>query len=93
MDDRTKPAFTVQTLVAQGPSLRDPITNAVTPPVHMSTTYLRDPDNGYRAGYIYGRCDNLSVQQAESLIAALEGADEALLFGSGMRPRPVCCSR
>ena len=45
---------------------------------------LRDPDNGYRAGYVYGRTDNVSVQQAESLIAALEGADEALLFGSGM---------
>jgi cystathionine gamma-synthase len=84
MDDQTKPAFTVQTLVAQGPGLPDPITNAVTPPVHMSTTFLRDPDNGYRAGYVYGRSDNLSVQQAESLIAALEGADEALLFGSGM---------
>ena len=50
----------------------------------MATTYLRDADNGYRAGYVYGRTDNVSVQQAESLIAALEGAEEALLFGSGM---------
>ena len=50
----------------------------------MSTTYLRDADNGYSAGYVYGRTDNVSVQQAESLIAALEGADEALMFGSGM---------
>ena len=50
----------------------------------MSTTYLRDADNGYRAGYVYGRTDNASVQQAECLIAALEGADDALLFGSGM---------
>ncbi len=84
MDDQTKPALTVQTLVAQGPGARDPVTNAVTPPVHMSTTFLRDPDNAYRAGYVYGRSDNFSVQQAENLIAALEGADEALLFSSGM---------
>ncbi len=84
MDDQTKPAFTVQTLVAQGPGARDPVTNAVTPPVHMSTTFLRDPDNAYRAGYVYGRSDNFSVQQAENLIAALEDADEALLFSSGM---------
>jgi cystathionine beta-lyase/cystathionine gamma-synthase len=50
----------------------------------MSTTYLRDADNGYSAGYVYGRTDNVSVEQAETLIARMEGADEALLFGSGM---------
>jgi hypothetical protein len=50
----------------------------------MSTTYLRDADNGYSGGRIYGATDNPSVQQAESLIAALEGADDAFLFGSGM---------
>jgi cystathionine gamma-synthase len=50
----------------------------------MSATYLRDADNGYSAGYVYGRTDNVSVEQAQNVIAALEGADEALLFGSGM---------
>jgi len=50
----------------------------------MSATFLRDPDNGYPSGYVYGRTDNASVQQAESFIATLEGADEALLFSSGM---------
>ena len=60
------------------------MTKGIVPPIHMSATYLRDADNGYRAGYVYGRTDNVSVQQAERMIAALEGADEALLFGSGM---------
>jgi cystathionine gamma-synthase len=50
----------------------------------MSTTYLRDADNGYSGGRIYGGIDNPSVQQAEDLIAALEGAEDALMFGSGM---------
>ena len=50
----------------------------------MSATYLRDADNGYSSGYVYGRTDNVSVQQVEALIAALEGADEAMMFGSGM---------
>jgi len=84
MDDRTKPAFTVKTLAAQPPGAQERITKAVTQPIHMSATYLRDPDNRYPAGHVYGRADNVSVQQAERLIAALEGAETALLFGSGM---------
>lgn len=84
MDDQTKPRFTSQTLVAQALGAYDPVTKAISPAIHMAATYLRDSDNGYRAGYVYGRADNVSVQQAENLIAALEGAEEALLFPSGM---------
>jgi cystathionine gamma-synthase len=84
MDDRAKPAFSLKTLAAQPPGAHELITRAVTQPIHMSATYLRDADNRYPAGYVYGRGDNVSVQQGEALIAALEGADEALLFGSGM---------
>ena len=83
MDDQTK-AVSLRTLAAQISGGHDPVTRAVIPPIHMSATFLRDPDNGYPAGYVYGRTDNLSVQQAEALIAALERADDALLFGSGM---------
>jgi cystathionine gamma-synthase len=50
----------------------------------MSSTYIRDPDNGYSTGRVYGRTDNASVQQAETLIAALEGGEQAMMFGSGM---------
>jgi cystathionine gamma-synthase len=84
MDDQTKSGFSAQTLVAQALGAHEPVTKATVPPIHMATTYLRDADNGYRAGHIYGRTDNLSVQQAQDLIAALEGAEEAFLFGSGM---------
>ncbi|MGI8526054.1 MAG: trans-sulfuration enzyme family protein [Pseudolabrys sp.] len=84
MDDQTKLRFSAQTLVAQALGVHEPVTKATVPSIHMATTYLRDADNGYRAGHVYGRTDNLSVQQAESLIAALEGAEEAFLFGSGM---------
>jgi cystathionine gamma-synthase len=84
MDDRAKPAFSLKTLAAQPPGAHELITRAVTQPIHMSATYLRDADNRYPAGYVYGRGDNVSVQQGEALIAALEGAEEALLFGSGM---------
>jgi len=84
MDDQTKSRFSPATIVAQALGVNDPVTKAIVPPIHMSATYLRDPDNGYRAGYVYGRTDNVSVEQAQNVIAALEGADEALLFGSGM---------
>ncbi len=74
----------VRTIAAQALGAIEPTTRAVVPPVHVATTFLRDPDNQYRAGFAYGRPDNATVRQAEGVIAALEGAGEALLFGSGM---------
>lgn len=73
-----------RTIAAQALGTIDPATKAVVPPVHVATTFLRDPDNQYRTGFAYGRPDNATVRQAEGVIAALEGATEALLFGSGM---------
>src|SRR2546421_2378736 len=73
-----------RTIAAQALGAIDPETKGVALPVHVSTTFIRDPDNQYRTGYIYGRPDNATVRQTESVIAALEGAHEALLFGSGM---------
>jgi cystathionine gamma-synthase len=59
-------------------------TRAITPPVHMSSTYLRDADNGYSSGRVYMRDQNPAFDQAEALITALEGGDQTLLFASGM---------
>jgi len=73
-----------RTLAAQALGTVDPLTHAVVPPLHVATTFIRDPDNEYRSGYAYGRPDNATVRQTESVIAALEGAHEALVFGSGM---------
>ncbi|HEV7440833.1 MAG TPA: aminotransferase class V-fold PLP-dependent enzyme, partial [Methylobacterium sp.] len=63
----------------------DPVTRAVVPPLHVSTTFIRDPDNAYSSGFSYARPDNATVREAESVIAMLEEAEAgALLFGSGM---------
>lgn len=78
------PQWKPRTLAAQALGAHDPVGGGVVPPVHVATTFLRDPDNQYRSGYAYGRPDNATVRQAEAVIAALEGAHEALLFGSGM---------
>ena len=73
-----------RTIAAQALGAIEPETKGVALPVHVSTTFIRDPDNQYRTGYVYGRPDNATVRQTEAVIAALEGAHEALLFGSGM---------
>src|SRR6266705_3760297 len=73
-----------RTIAAQALGAIEPETKAVALPVHVSTTYIRDPDNQYRTGYIYGRPDNATVRHTEAVIAALEGAHESMLFGSGM---------
>src|SRR5262249_44736251 len=72
-----------RSLAAQALGPIEPATKAVVPPVHVATTYVRDPDNAYRSGFVYGRPDNATVRQTERGIAALEGAEAALLFGSG----------
>ena len=62
----------------------DAQTKAVSPALHLSSTFIRDPDNEYRAGYAYGRDENPAYDQAQALLAALEEGQEALLFASGL---------
>jgi cystathionine gamma-synthase len=59
------------------------MTRALTPPIHVATTYIRDEDSNYSTGFVYGRSDNISIHQAEALIAELEQASEAMMFSSG----------
>ena len=73
-----------QTLAAQAMGWIDPQTRAITPPIHVSSTYLRDEDNQYRSGRVYARDNNPAFDQAEALLCALEHGHQALLFASGM---------
>ena len=77
-------ALSPRTLAVQAMGSIDPITKAIVMPLHMATTYVRDPDNQYRSGFSYGRPHNATVREAEAVLATLEGAAGALLFGSGM---------
>lgn len=78
--DIAKPA----TIAAQALGWVDEKTRAIAPPLHLSSTYLRDEDNQYRSGRNYARADNPAFDQPEAVLAALEGGAEALLFASGM---------
>ena len=71
-------------IAAQALGWIDETTRAITPPIHVSSTYLRDPDNQYRSGRVYARADNPAFDQAEAVIARLEDGAQAMLFASGM---------
>ena len=72
------------TLAAQGLGWVDEATKEVIPPIHLTTTYIRDPDNQYRTGRSYGRPHNPTHEVPEALLAKLEGGAGAMLFSSGM---------
>jgi cystathionine gamma-synthase len=61
----------------------DPATGAVTPPIHLSTTFERQPDGSYPHGYQYSRSGNPNRDALEQCLAALEGGLEAAAFSSG----------
>ena len=62
----------------------DERSRALVPGIEPATTFLRDPDGGYRSGRIYGRADNPTFDLAEDLLCELEGGAATLLFASGM---------
>ncbi len=72
------------TIAAQAGGDVEPGTGAIVSPIHLATTYIRDPDNQYRRGFVYGRPDNATVREAEGVLCALEGGSSALVLGSGM---------
>ena len=80
----SKPDMKPATIAAQALGWIDEQTRAVAPPIHPSSTYIRDPDNQYRSGRSYSRPDNATYDQAEAVLAALEHAKGAALFSSGM---------
>ena len=80
----SEPKLNPETAAAQALGWIDEATRAITPPVHVSSTYLRDPDNQYRSGRVYARADNPAFDQAEAVIAELEQGAQAMLFASGM---------
>ena len=79
-NDDQKPA----TIAAQSLGWIDEVTRAVSPPLHASSTYIRDRDNQYRSGRDYIRADNPAFDQPEAVLTALEGGAGAMLYASGM---------
>jgi cystathionine gamma-synthase len=76
--------FRPATAAAQALGWVDETTKAITPPIHPTTTFVRDADNAYRAGFSYARAGNPTYVQPEALLTELEGGEASLVFASGM---------
>lgn len=74
-----------ETIAAQAGHFIDSGSGAVTPPIQPAVTFARDTDYALiDPAFNYGRADNPTTATAEQLLAALEGAEAALLFASGL---------
>ena len=74
----------IETVAVHAGADRDPVTHAIAPPIHLSTNYELGPGSEQLGGYIYGRNGNPTQDRLESALAALEGGEAALAFGSGV---------
>lgn len=61
----------------------DEATGAVAPPMHLSTTFERDPNGDFSRGYTYARPDNPTRRALEQCIASLEGGADCTTYSSG----------
>ncbi len=79
----------LRTRLAQAGCHPDPQTGALTPPVHLATTFERPASGDYGDGYVYARWGNPTRDLFEATLADLEadgldGGAEAAAFASGM---------
>ncbi len=73
----------IETLAIHAGHSVDPTTAAVTPPIHLSTTFAREADGSYREGYVYTRTANPNRSALETCLAQLEGGAAAAALSSG----------
>lgn len=79
-DENLSPA----TLAAQGLGSAAMPHRDIVPPIHVATTFERDPDGSLPGGRLYARDASPAFDPAEALLCRLEGGAAAALFASGM---------
>lgn len=80
----TPPSVAAETLWVHAGAEPDPATGAVSPPIHLATTFQHGPAAERIAGYEYQRGGNPTQDRLETALAALEGGEVALAFATGM---------
>ena len=73
-----------ETLAVHAGGEPDAVTGAMSPPLHLATTFAHGPAGERRAGYEYTREGNPTQDRFETALAAMEGGAAALAFASGM---------
>jgi cystathionine gamma-lyase len=72
-----------ETLAIHAGQRPDPTTGAIMTPVYLTSTYVQDGP-GEHKGFEYSRTRNPTRDALEGCLAALEGAEHALAFASGL---------
>ncbi len=72
-----------ETIAIHAGSQADGLTGAIVPPIYQTSTYQQQ-GIGDNKGFIYTRTGNPSRSHLEESLAAIEGAEHALCFASGM---------
>src|SRR5437867_12644830 len=72
----------LETLAVHAGRRVDPTTGAVTPAIHPSTTFEREPDGSFPHGHIYSRSSAPNRAALEACLTALEGGAGAVAFAS-----------
>lgn len=90
-DNENKEPWGIRTMAIHAGEGVDPVTRASSPNLVMSATFAPTEVAGFSArnrdgydGFVYGRLSNPNVKQLEDKLAALEGAESAQAFASGM---------
>jgi cystathionine gamma-synthase len=81
-ESERRPQF--ETLAVHAAAEPDPTTAAVSPAIHLSTTFVRGVDGTFPSGFGYIRDGNPNRNALEVALAALEGGAAGIAFASGM---------
>lgn len=78
------PPLHPETLAIHAGRQIDASTGAVTPAIHLATTFQREADGQYPKGFVYSRMDNPNRHALEQAMASLEHGVAAAAFSSGL---------
>src|SRR3954471_24671125 len=79
----TEDETSFETLALHAGAYPDPATGALLTPIYQSTTYVME-GVGRDKGYTYSRTANPTVTALERRLAALEGGEPCVCFGTGL---------
>ncbi len=80
----------LETILVHAGAQPDSATGAISPPIHLSTTFEHNPDGSPVNEHIYIRNSNPTQDRLEQALAAAEGGSHSLAFASGMAAISAC---
>jgi cystathionine beta-lyase/cystathionine gamma-synthase len=87
-NEKTGINYCFETLALHAGTTADPVTGAMLTPIYQTTTY-RQEAVGKNKGFKYSRSENPTVSALERRLAAIEGADFASCYSTGLAATSV----